>query len=202
VSRAEPSERPIRLQAGEAAVLSLARRLAIEDVLVDEALAKTAGRLFGLKPLGTVFVLMGALELGELSLNGFFEALSQLVGHGFRLKEEVYSLKLFESLSMPSADCLPFKLECASCFVSWSVFLLALLWCSRHVRVQAAAKSLCRFFLARFRREVVYARYPLKVSGRWLTPMEYYTREKARVVIDNTKFVLDMVRTHSERTVR
>jgi len=50
-------------------------------------------------------------------------------------------------------------------------------------------------------REVVYARYPLKVSGRWLTPMEYYTREKARVVIDNAKFVVDVVRTHLERTV-
>lgn len=29
-------------------------------------------------------------------------------------------------------------------------------------------------------REVAYARYPLKVGGRWLTPMGYYTREKPK----------------------
>jgi len=39
-------------------------------------------------------------------------------------------------------------------------------------------------------REVVYARYPLKVAGRWVTPMEYYTREKTKGVIDNAKFVV------------
>src|SRR3989304_9996684 len=27
-------------------------------------------------------------------------------------------------------------------------------------------------------REVVYARYPLKVADKWVTPMEYYPREK------------------------
>lgn len=43
-------------------------------------------------------------------------------------------------------------------------------------------------------REVVYARYPLKVAGRWVTPMEYYTREKTRGVIDNAKFVVDGIK--------
>jgi HEPN domain-containing protein len=43
-------------------------------------------------------------------------------------------------------------------------------------------------------REVVYARYPLKVAGKWVTPMEYYTREKTRGVIDNAKFVVDGIK--------
>jgi len=43
-------------------------------------------------------------------------------------------------------------------------------------------------------KEVVYARYPLKVGGRWLTPMEYYTREKAREIIDNAKSVVDGIK--------
>lgn len=43
-------------------------------------------------------------------------------------------------------------------------------------------------------REVVYARYPLKVAGKWVTPMEYYTREKARRIIDNARFVVDKIR--------
>lgn len=43
-------------------------------------------------------------------------------------------------------------------------------------------------------REVVYARYPLKVGGKWLTPMEYYTREKAREIIDNAKLVIKEIK--------
>jgi len=48
-------------------------------------------------------------------------------------------------------------------------------------------------------REVVYARYPLKVAGRWVTPMEYYTREKARRIINNAKFVVDEVKEYLEK---
>jgi HEPN domain-containing protein len=44
-------------------------------------------------------------------------------------------------------------------------------------------------------REVVYTRYPLKVAGKWVTPDEYYTREKTRVVIDDAKFVVDVIKT-------
>jgi HEPN domain-containing protein len=43
-------------------------------------------------------------------------------------------------------------------------------------------------------REVVYARYPLKLDGRWVTPMEYYTRDKARKAIDDAKFVVEGVK--------
>jgi HEPN domain-containing protein len=49
-------------------------------------------------------------------------------------------------------------------------------------------------------REVVYARYPLKVTGRWVTPMEYYTREKTIVVIDNAKFVVNGIKAYLKRT--
>lgn len=43
-------------------------------------------------------------------------------------------------------------------------------------------------------REVVYARYPLIVGGRWLTPMEYYTKKKAREIVDNAKSLVDEIR--------
>jgi len=45
-------------------------------------------------------------------------------------------------------------------------------------------------------REVVYARYPLKMAGKWVTPMEYYTREKAKGVIDNAKFVVEEIKAY------
>ena len=49
-------------------------------------------------------------------------------------------------------------------------------------------------------REVVYARYPLKVAGKWITPMEYYTQEKARGIIDNAKFVVEGIKTYLQKT--
>jgi len=49
-------------------------------------------------------------------------------------------------------------------------------------------------------REVVYVRYPLKVAGKWVTPMEYYTREKTMAVIDNAKFVVNVIRAYLKRT--
>ncbi|MBA7638887.1 hypothetical protein ES703_46543 [subsurface metagenome] len=49
-------------------------------------------------------------------------------------------------------------------------------------------------------REVVYARYPLKVAGKWVTPMEYYTREKTREIIDDAKFVVEEIYTYIKRT--
>jgi len=43
-------------------------------------------------------------------------------------------------------------------------------------------------------RELVHARYPLKVAGKWLTPMEYYTQEKARGIIDDAKILVNEVK--------
>lgn len=43
-------------------------------------------------------------------------------------------------------------------------------------------------------REVVYTRYPLKIGGKWLTPMEYYTQEKVKEIIDNAKFVMNEIK--------
>jgi len=54
----------------------------------------------------------------------------------------------------------------------------------------------------RIEREVIYARYPLKVAGRWVTPMEYYTQEKAKLVIEDAKFVVSVIEESLRRTRR
>lgn len=90
VLNVEALETPIILESGEVAVLSLAKKLGREEVLVDEISARTAARLMELTPRGTIYVLLKALEMREIGLNEFLDALSDLVKHGFRLKEEVY----------------------------------------------------------------------------------------------------------------
>jgi len=47
--------------------------------------------------------------------------------------------------------------------------------------------------------EVVYARYPLKMGDKWVTPMGYYTAEKARTIINNTKFVINGVKEYLKK---
>lgn len=43
-------------------------------------------------------------------------------------------------------------------------------------------------------REVVYARYPILVGGEWLSPMEYYTLEKSRGIIEKATLVVRGIR--------
>jgi len=48
-------------------------------------------------------------------------------------------------------------------------------------------------------REVVYARYPLKIAETWMTPMEYYTKEKAEQVIKDAKFIVSKTKEYFKR---
>src|SRR3990172_13102998 len=90
VLAAETIEVPIKLDKGEGAALSLAKKLKLNVVLLDEVSARSAARLLDLMPTGTVFVLLKAVEKKAITLDEFLEILSQLISEGFRLKEEVY----------------------------------------------------------------------------------------------------------------
>jgi predicted nucleic acid-binding protein len=90
VSKAEPVKIPIELEAGETAAISLAKKLGRQEVLIDEVSARTAARLLGLEPRGTIFVLLKTMEEGGMNMDEFLETLNELVKHGFRLREEVY----------------------------------------------------------------------------------------------------------------
>jgi len=43
-------------------------------------------------------------------------------------------------------------------------------------------------------REILYSRYPLILKGKWVTPMEYYTHDKAQSLIDSAKFIVNTVK--------
>ncbi|MHA1861511.1 MAG: DUF3368 domain-containing protein [Candidatus Ranarchaeia archaeon] len=90
VSKAEQMEIPIILHKGENAVLSLAKNQGIKYVLIDEIQARTAAKMIGLTPIGTLYALLKALKIKEISLDQFLDILSQLIESGYRLKEEVY----------------------------------------------------------------------------------------------------------------
>jgi len=81
---------PLKLEKGEISTLSLAKKLKIREVLIDEAPARTASEIHGLTPRGTIFVLLKALKIKEITFDEFLKILNKLLKEGFRLKEEVY----------------------------------------------------------------------------------------------------------------
>jgi uncharacterized protein len=90
VLETESAKVPIRLDKGEEAALSLAKKMKVKEVLLDELSARSAAKLMDLVPRGTVFVLLKAVEKKEINFDDFVEALDQMISKGFRLKEEVY----------------------------------------------------------------------------------------------------------------
>jgi predicted nucleic acid-binding protein len=80
----------IPVHAGEAEVISLAKETAIEIVLMDDAKARIASELAGLKPIGTLGILLGAVKNRKLNFEEFLTTLEDIVRTGFYLKEDVY----------------------------------------------------------------------------------------------------------------
>ena len=81
---------------GEAEAILLARRLEAIFVVDDREGSATA-RVFSVRCLGTVGVLLLGLSGGLLGLGGFVECLDALIGLGFRLSVEVYRKALAEA---------------------------------------------------------------------------------------------------------
>ena len=88
-------ETNIELEPGELSTLSLAKELKIDEVLIDETLARTAAKIMGLVPKGTLYVLLKNLKSKEITFDDFLNILNELIESGFRLKEEIY-IKVIE----------------------------------------------------------------------------------------------------------
>jgi len=85
----------LELELGELSILSLAKELKIDEVLIDETLARTAAKMAGLIPKGTLFVLLKNLKLKKITFNDFLSILNEFIESGFRLKEDIY-IKVIE----------------------------------------------------------------------------------------------------------
>jgi len=85
----------LKLELGELSTLSLAKELKINEVLIDETLGRTAAKLAGLVPKGTLYVLLKNLKSKKITFNDFLSILNELIESGFRLKEDIY-LKVIE----------------------------------------------------------------------------------------------------------
>ncbi|MFH2110729.1 MAG: DUF3368 domain-containing protein [Candidatus Bathyarchaeota archaeon] len=81
------------LHTGEAEAVLLARRLGTV-FLVDEREAAGTARVFGVRSMGTVGVLLYGLAEGHLTFDEFVECLDLLIACGFWLHVDVYKKAL------------------------------------------------------------------------------------------------------------
>lgn len=80
----------IELHPGEAEVISLAKESGIEIVLMDDSKGRIASEMAGLRPRGTLWLLLKAVKANILNLDQFLATLENITRAGFYLKEEVY----------------------------------------------------------------------------------------------------------------
>jgi predicted nucleic acid-binding protein len=80
----------IVLHPGEMDVISLAKEINTEIVLVDDIKARVACELAGLSPRGTLWLLLRAIRDGILDFDLFLGVLEGMTRSGFYLKEDVY----------------------------------------------------------------------------------------------------------------
>lgn len=84
---------------GEAEAILLAQKLGIE-LIVDEREASATAQMFGVRPIGTVAVLLLAVARKLMSSNEFKECLNGLLASGFWLTVDVYNEALEEAQSI------------------------------------------------------------------------------------------------------
>jgi len=77
------------IHSGEAEAILLAKKLG-GILVVDDMEASATARVFGIRPLGTVGVLLKGIADELLSFTEFEEALNNMIDLGFRLSVEVY----------------------------------------------------------------------------------------------------------------
>ena len=98
VKNAFPLE--IEIHPGEAEVISLAKEKGIETVLIDDAKARVVCETVGLRPIGTLGVMLRAVKDHMLSFNEFLSTLEDMVSAGFYLKEDVYMRAVREAQNL------------------------------------------------------------------------------------------------------
>lgn len=84
---------------GEAEAILLAQKLRTE-LIIDEREASATAQMFGVRPIGTIAVLLLALARDRITLREFRECLDSLITSGFWLTVDVYNKTLEEAESI------------------------------------------------------------------------------------------------------
>lgn len=78
------------LGGGEIEVISLAKQLGIDKILIDDKLASEAARVLELKPIPITYLLILAAGKGIINFTDGLKILHQMIAEGYRLSAEDY----------------------------------------------------------------------------------------------------------------
>jgi predicted nucleic acid-binding protein len=81
---------PISIHRGEREVISLAMEIGAKTVLMDDMKGRAACELAGLRPRGTLWVILEAVRMRQLDFDAFLKTLEVMTTSGYYLNEEVY----------------------------------------------------------------------------------------------------------------
>ena len=84
------------LDKGEMAVLALALRREVDEVVVDDRPAIAGAKFLGLRPVSVPFLLLRESRAGRMSQNDFERSLRDLLGSGYHLSTLLYERLLKE----------------------------------------------------------------------------------------------------------
>ena len=69
---------------------SLALEAGINLLIMDDSRARAAAEIAGLKPRGTLWLLLEAIKKNALSFDDFFATIEAITNQGFYLREDLY----------------------------------------------------------------------------------------------------------------
>ena len=76
----------LNLHPGELSVIELARKLEVDELIVDDKSAISAAKYFGLQVVSTPYLLLKNLMVRKIDLNTFKIAMNRLIDFGYYIK--------------------------------------------------------------------------------------------------------------------
>lgn len=87
-----------RIHIGKATAILLAKNEGIDDIIIEDKKARRIARIYGLKPRGTLSIILELVARQVLSRKEAEDYIKKLIENGFRISVEVYN-KIIEVLS-------------------------------------------------------------------------------------------------------
>ncbi|HLC36696.1 MAG TPA: DUF3368 domain-containing protein [archaeon] len=91
VKQAKKFTKIIGIHEGEAKTIFLALELKEENILIDEEDGRAAARALGLKPKGSLFILLQSAKNKKISKKEAIAALNLLIKNNYRISSKYYS---------------------------------------------------------------------------------------------------------------
>lgn len=85
----------LNLHPGELSVIELAKKLKVDELIVDDKSAISAAKYFGLNVVSTPFLLLKNLKVRSIDLDTFKIAMNRLIDFGYYISPNLY-VKILE----------------------------------------------------------------------------------------------------------